>query len=166
MSVRTITVAGLLLAMTIVLDKFPILIPGTMNQIKFTFIPNMIFASLYDLPSCVIFAIAYDTLSIIGSPYPYFPGYVLSKIVTMCIYYLFFHKEINLKNIIFAKTLVNVLCNVLLGSLWLTILYSKGFIYYFTTSLTKNLIMLPLEIFIMWVIYKGLKPVLKNFESH
>ena len=61
--------------------------------------------------------------------------------------------------IILAKTLTNIQ-NVLLGALWSSILYSKGYWYYLTTSAIKNVLYLPLQIVLLALVLRYLLPVL------
>ena len=44
---------------------------------------------------------------------------------------------------------------VLLGSVWKAMLYGKGYLYYATTGLVKNTLMLPLEVFLTWVVLRA-----------
>ena len=39
-----------------------------------------------------------------------------------------------------------------LGSVWKAMLYGKGYLYYFTSGLVKNTTMLPIEVFLTWVV--------------
>ena len=58
-----------------------------------------------------------------------------------------------------VKVLTNIQ-NVLLGSLWSAILYSKGYLYYLSTSAVKNLLYLPVQILLLWLLLRALLPVL------
>ena len=93
---------------------------------------------------------------------PFFIGYTLTALLSMLIYALVLQKHVNIKNIIIAKTLVNLLINVALGSLWSAILYSRGFLYYFGVSFFKNVFLLPLEIILFIIFYRLLSPLLKK----
>ena len=58
-----------------------------------------------------------------------------------------------------AKLLTNIQ-NVFLGSLWSAILYSKGYLYYLTSSAVKNILYLPLQILLLFLLFRALLPVL------
>ena len=76
------------------------------------------------------------------------------------IYALFFYRaKITWRRIILAKVITNIQ-NVLLGSLWSAMLYSKGYIYYLTTSAVKNALYLPLQILMLGFLLQALLPVL------
>lgn len=94
---------------------------------------------------------------------PFFFGYTLTAMLGSLIYSLFFyHHPITLKRITLAKISTNYLVNVLLGSLWSAMLYSKGYYYYFVKSLIKNTILLPFEIAALFALFKLLMPYLKK----
>ena len=110
----------------------------------------------------ILFGAAEDTLSFFLSSggYPYFPGYMLTTILGCMIYALFFYRaKITWRRIILAKVITNIQ-NVLLGSLWSAMLYSKGYIYYLTTSAVKNALYLPLQILMLGFLLQALLPVL------
>lgn len=110
----------------------------------------------------LVFAVAEDTLSFFLSSggYPYFPGYVLTTMLGCFTYALCFYRaRISWGRIILAKTLTNIQ-NVLLGALWSSILYSKGYWYYLTTSAIKNVLYLPLQIVLLALVLRYLLPVL------
>ena len=51
---------------------------------------------------------------------------------------------------------------MLLGALWSSILYSKGYLYYLTTSAIKNTLYLPLQIILLALLLRYLLPVLQQ----
>ena len=112
----------------------------------------------------ILFGAAEDTLSFFLSSggYPYFPGHMLTTISGCLIYALFFYRaRITWRRIILAKLITNVQ-NVLLGSLWSAILYSKGYLYYMTTSAVKNALYLPLQILLLGFLFQAILPALQK----
>jgi len=92
---------------------------------------------------------------------PFFFGYTLTAMLGLFVYGIcFYRRKITIKHIIIAKVLTNYLINVLLGSLWSACLYSKGYIYYFTKSLIKNTILLPIEVVILVMAFTIISPLL------
>lgn len=164
-TIKKMAILAMLLAMGIALKQFYIPV-GENLRIYFHFVVNMLVASMFPLGSVVIYAIAEDLIAFFLFPSgPFFPGYTLTAVVSCTIYWIFLHKEINLKNIIFAKASANVFANILLNSLWTSMLYSKGYIYYISKSVVKNLMMLPIEIIIFYLIYKLVKPIIEKFKN-
>ena len=77
-------------------------------------------------------------------------------------YALFFYRaRITWRRIILAKTLTNIQ-NIFLGSLWSAMLYSKGYLYYLSTSAVKNLVYLPLQILMLGLMLRYVLPALRR----
>jgi hypothetical protein len=54
--------------------------------------------------------------------------------------------------------------NVFLGSLWSAMLYSKGYIYYMTTSAWKNALYLPFQILLLVWILQAVLPMMHRMH--
>ena len=95
--------------------------------------------------------------------YAFFAGYTLSEMLGSFIYALFFYlSRIHIVKIISAKTIVNYLVNVTIGSIWSMMIMSKGYFYYFTQSIIKNTILLPIEIIMLVLLFNLLLPILER----
>lgn len=93
----------------------------------------------------------------------YFPGYTLSAMLGSLIYALFFYqRKITVTRIFLAKFIVNYFVNVLIGSLWTSMMFSKGYVYYFMRSLTKNTLMLPIEVTLLTITFRLILPYLQK----
>ena len=93
----------------------------------------------------------------------FFPGYTISSMAGMLVYSLFFYKQrITVAKIVGAKAVVNYIVNVLMGSLWSAMMFSKGYMYYAANSLIKNSLMLPIEIIVLIAEFNFVIPLLKN----
>ena len=165
LSTRKLCILSILLAANVAISSF--YIPITPNlHIEFTFIIMMYIASNFSLPECIIFATLEDLITYFlfqSAQWPFFPGYTLSAVLGIVIYYVFLHKKVSIINVVVAKAIVNIFINVGLGSLWNMMMYSKAFIYYAGVSIVKNLILLPIEIIIFYIIYKALEPTTKKY---
>ena len=165
LSTRRLCILSLLLALNVAISS--VYIPITPDlHIEFTFIIVMYMASNFSLPECLIFATLEDLLTYFlfqSSQWPFFPGYTLSAIVGILIYYVFLHKKVTILRTAASKTLVNILVNIGLGSLWNSMMYGKAFLYYASISIVKNLVLLPFEIIAFYIIYKALEPITKKY---
>lgn len=154
------------LAINCVISAFYVNV-GPNLKIYFTFIITMIVAAYYPLGVVCIYAIAEDIISFFLFPPDgaFFFGYTLTALVSMIIYWLFLHKKVNIFTIALSKLSVNLIANVLLNSVWTYIILNKqkAYLAYAYTSLIKNIIMLPIEIAIFFLIYKVLKPLLEKY---
>ena len=158
---RVLVFSALMIAACIVLShcKIPL---GENLSLSVTFLARALGALVCGPVVVILFGAAEDTLSFFLSSggYPYFPGYMLTTILGCMIYALFFYRaKITWRRIILAKVITNIQ-NVLLGSLWSAMLYSKGYIYYLTTSAVKNALYLPLQILMLGFLLQALLPVL------
>ena len=160
-SVRTMIFSAVMIAVCIALSHFQIPLTETLS-LSVTFLARALCSLVCGPLAVLVFAVAEDTLSFFLSSggYPYFPGYVLTTMLGCFTYALCFYRaRISWGRIILAKTLTNVQ-NVLLGALWSSILYSKGYWYYLTTSAIKNVLYLPLQIVLLALVLRYLLPVL------
>ncbi len=120
-------------------------------RIYFTFFITAMGCAVYGPIMGLAVAAVTDTLNFLLFPSgPYFPGYMLSEMLGALIYSVFLYRQkITLPRLFCAKTLVNFLCNVLLGSLWSRMLYGKAYLLYLYKSLIKNTLLLPLEVVLL-----------------
>ena len=166
MKTRKMLILALLMAINVAISSMFIEV-GPNLRLYFTYIVNMIVAANFSLPLVITYAIVEDFIAFFLFPSgPFFLGYTITAVAGCVIYHIFLHKEINLKNIIISKTLVNIFVNIGLNSLWSSMLFSKGYIYYFSKSVVKNLLMLPIEIIVFYTIYKLLKPLLNKYLNN
>ena len=160
-SIRGMVFAALMIAACIVLSHFSIKVTDVLT-VSFSFLARALCSLVYGPIGALVFAAAEDTLSFLlnSKGYPYFPGYLLTTMLGCLTYALFFYRtKVTVLKIFLAKLLTN-LQNVLLGSLWSAILYSKGYLYYMTTSAVKNLISLPIYTLMLEVVFQALLPIM------
>lgn len=133
---------------------------GENLQVGISFLIVAIQATLFGPAAGMILAFITDIISFMLFPNgPFFIGYALTAMLGIFIYSMFFYqKQITLTKIILAKTMTNYLVNVLLGSLWTAMLYSKGYYYYMMKSLVKNTILLPIQILVLASLFAILLP--------
>ncbi len=90
---------------------------------------------------------------------PFFPGYTLNTMLGVLVYALcFYRQKITVWRIIIAKVLTNFPISVGLGCLWSSMLYGKGYLYYLSTSLVKNIAYLPVQILLLITVFQALQP--------
>lgn len=158
--VRTITTLGLLGAISIVLGMFTLAL-GDYIKIGFSTIANQLVYYLYGPVVGGIFGGVLDVLKYFVKPTgPFFPGWTVSAMVAGVIYGCFFyHQPLSLKRVLVAELTVSVFCNMFLGTLWLTIMYEKGFMALLPMRVVKNLIMWPINSIlfysIAWALERG-----------
>ena len=160
---RGMMFAALMVAACIILSEFSIPIMDG-PKITFGYLARALCSLVYGPIGAVVFAVAEDTLSFLMSNkgYVYFPGYMITTAIGCLIYALFFYRaRITVVRIFVAKLLTNVL-NVFLGAYWNSILYSKGYLYYMTSSAVKNAILLIPQAILLVVLFQALLPVMQR----
>lgn len=93
----------------------------------------------------------------------FFPGYIISSMFNCFIFAVFLYQtKITVTKLFLSRLIINVISNAFLGSLWSSMLFSKGFEYYFSISIVKNLVLLPLEVFLLYAVFKLILPMLEK----
>jgi len=86
---------------------------------------------------------------------PFFPGFTISGILGGLIYGLVLYKrKITLPRVILANALVTVFVNMLLNTYWLTLLYGSAYMAIFPARIIKELILLPINVAIFYIVSK------------
>ena len=162
---RKLVFAALMIAACIILNKAKIPL-GENLSLSVTFLARALCAAVCGPLVAIVFGAAEDTLGFFLSTSngPYFPGYMITTISGCIIYALFFYRQkVTLWRIILAKLITNVQ-NVFLGSLWSAMLYSKGYIYYMTTSAWKNAIYLIPQILLLVLVLQAVLPIMHRLR--
>lgn len=152
-NVRVLAFSGLVCAMAIVLESFPVYILGPSLKIYFSFVVVSLGCAYYGPVVGMIAGGIIDSVGFLLAGYgePYFPGYLITAVLSGLIYgVLLYKRRPTLLRIILVRLIINYGSNVLLGSVWKSMLYGKGYFYYATSGFIKNTTMLPIEVFLMW----------------
>lgn len=150
---RSLVIAGLTIALGTVLSS--IYIPVGLNlRISSAFLALALGSMIFGPVVGLIAGLAYDLVGFLILPSTvFFPGYTLSTMLEFFIYALFLYRsQISILRIFIMKFLINFIIHVGLGSLWSSILYGKGYYYFFIKSLVKNTLMLPIEVILLTLI--------------
>ena len=162
-NVRMLTLAGIITAASIVLESFPIYLLGTSLKIYFSCLVISLGCYVYGPAVGILVGFANDTLGFLISSFgePYFPGYLITAMLSGLIYgTLLYRQRITVLRLVVVRLVINYGSNVLLGSVWKAMLYGKGYYYYFTTGLVKNTTMLPIEVLLMVLMFQLALPAL------
>lgn len=162
--VSTLTVCGVLMALSIVMRNMAINITADL-RITFSFLGIIAIAMLYGPVVCVISNVGVDIIGYVLDGYKardYNLGLLAVKIIIALIYGICLYKKTTGKSIIISgiisRVLVVVLCNLVLNSAVLYYCYTNknfpfmsasewtAFRIWFTPRLIKNCVMLPIEL--------------------
>ena len=167
--IESIVLTSILIGLSLVLETLGKSIPIYFfdRQVMFVFLPQSLISMLFG-PIVGLFSGAIiDILGffIFNSGFVFFPGYTISSMLSSLIFSLFLYRSrVTVLRLASAKFLVNMFINVLLGSVWMAILTSwNQFSLLMISGLIKNLSLLPLEVFLLYYLYKKLIPIMKKF---
>ncbi|MCI8516199.1 MAG: folate family ECF transporter S component [Hungatella sp.] len=150
-SVRTITTMAMFGAVGVVLGSLTIQI-GDFIKIGFSTIANQFVYYLFGPAAGCFFGGAMDILKYLIKPTgAFFPGWTISAMTAGVLYGCFFYKKkLSLKRVLAAELTVAVICNIFLGTLWLDMMYGKGFFALLPMRAFKNLVMWPVNSFLFY----------------
>lgn len=163
-----IVVTGMLLGVALILRTIAIQVTEDI-RITFAFLAIGVIAMLYGPVVAALANFANDLLGYIlgnNSARGYYPPLALVAIIAGLIYgVVLYRKEIKIFNIVLARIMVVVLCNLVLNSIFIyTGFVNKhfditntanlnAFFIWFTPRLIKNAIQLPFDIVMMIILY-------------
>ncbi|MEE0800106.1 MAG: folate family ECF transporter S component [Gemmiger sp.] len=154
-NVRVLAFSGLICAFAIILESFPIYLMGHSLKILFSFLVVGLGCACYGPVVGMAAGAVIDTVGFLLAGYgePYFPGYLITAMLSGLIYgVMLYRRRPTVLRLIITRLLIDFGSNVLLGSVWKAMLYGKGYLYYLTTGIVKNTILLPLEVVLMWLV--------------
>ena len=160
---RTLIFAALMVAACVALAQIPSIPINDGVRVTWGFLARSVCALVGGPVTALVFGFVEDTVSFLIHPTgPYFPGYTLTTMIGTFLYALFLYRaKVTVLRVFLAKLTTNAM-NVVLGSLWSAILYSKGYLYYMTTSLVKNTLMLPVQTIMLVLLFGALLPILSR----
>jgi ECF transporter S component (folate family) len=97
----------------------------------------------------------------------FFPGFTITAMLGAVIYGLFlYNRPLKLTNVILSQVAVKIVCNLVLNTLWLNMLYGQAIAAILPGRIVSNLVMLPIDTFIMYamlqVVNKTIKPYMNS----
>ena len=159
-AVRTITTMAMLAAVAVILGFFSIEY-GQFIRIGFSSIPNGIIDYLFGPVVGGIFHGALDIIKYMMKPTgPFCPQLTLVVILAGILYGCFFYKKkLTIWRVLAAKFVVMLVCNVILTTLCLNVLYGQAFMVILPARALKNLIMWPIDSVIFFAMTKALEQI-------
>lgn len=140
---------AMLVAAQVVLSRF-LSISLWNLRIGFSFVPIVLAGILLGaVPAGITAAIA-DLLGATLFPSgPFFPGFTLTAAVTGILYGLFLHKKQTLPRIVGAVLTTELLCSILMNTVWISMLYGTPYLALLPTRLPQAIGMTVVEILVI-----------------
>ena len=159
---KKIILTAILLALLIILSRF-LSIKTPIVKISFGFVPTMLCAVWLGPKWTILLNVLGDVIGATLFPTgPYFVGYTISTAVAALIYGLLLYKKesgsyTNLQfmiRLIISSTLVAVISNMGLNTLWLVITTGKAFWVLLSTRIVNQLVMIPIHVIVIFFLEK------------
>lgn len=157
-SVNTLVLTALLIAIGIILGQYSVQVTDTV-KVGVSFIATQLTATLFGPVVGGIMGGVTDILKYIIKPTGAFSIlWTLNAVVGPVIYgMMLYKKRVTLWRIVLSKAVVAVVVNLFLGSLWTTLLYGKAFWALLPAKLLQQVIQVPIQSLIFWVMVKALQ---------
>ena len=164
-SVRNLAIGALIAALGIAVQTMFIPLPVMGGQrIYFSFLIYAVGAMIYGPIMGTIVGVVGDLVGAIFFPSgAFFIGYTVTAAVSGFLYGLAFYRvRLTLLRLTLGKLAVNLIANAGLNSLWSAILAGGGFGILALARLPKNILMLPVEVLLLFLIFGLLVPILRR----
>ncbi len=151
--IKRISLIGLLVALEVVLSRF-FSIPTPIMKIGLSFLPIALIALRFG-PLCAGAAgAAADLLGANLFPIgPYFPGFTLSAFLTGVVFgLLLYRKPRKLWRAVAAAVIIGLFITIGLGTLWLSMLWDKGYIAILPSRITQAAVMVPVQTLLIFTV--------------
>lgn len=160
-NIRILSLCAVFVALQVISSGFFVQVSENL-RIYFSFIFTALFSCIGGPVMALVSGFAADIISFMLFPSgAFFFGYTLSAMLGALLFaLLLWDTRITIVKLALSRIFITVFINILLGSVWTTMLYSKGFLFYVTKSAIKNLALLPLEIILLVILFKALLPLL------
>lgn len=156
---------GLMAAIAIILSATTTIKLGPYLRIGFSAYPHRIVDYLFGPVVGIIFGGMMDVLSyfLADGEGMFFFGYTFNAMLAGLICgVLLYRKPVQLWRIVVAQFLLKMLVNVVLGTLWSSMLYGYGFMAILPARLIKNLVQWPVDSAILYVILQTVSKTVKR----
>ena len=149
---QNLVICGLMAALAVVLSYVASIDIGPYIRIGFSGIPNRMVEFLFGPIVGSIFSGMLDILKYLIKPNgPFFFGFTFDAMLASVIYgSLLYKKPVKLWRIALAELLAKLIVNCGFNTLWISMLYGKGFFLLLPARILKNAIMLPLDTAILF----------------
>ena len=154
---RNVIFCGMMGALSIILSYVGTIRLGPTMRIGVGEIPNVMVDYLFGPAAGMIFGGVMDIVKYMLNPDgAFFPGFTLSAMAGALIFGFFlYRRKLNFWRLLAAEALVKAFVNVGLNTIWLNMLYGKGFLALLPPRIISNLIQLPLDTILLWFVLQA-----------
>lgn len=151
--INVLTACAMLGALAVIMRNFTVDVTPQL-RVGFSMIPNQFVDYLFGPVTGAIFGGVLDVLKFAIKPTgPFFFGFTFDAMLAAFIYGFFFYKrKLTFWRILLAEGLVALIVNIGFNTLWLSILYGKGFFILLPARALKNVITWPVNSIIFFAL--------------
>ncbi|MBQ7425043.1 MAG: folate family ECF transporter S component [Lachnospiraceae bacterium] len=162
---KVLTFCGMMGALAIILGYVATIRFGQYIRIGFSGLPNQVVDYLFGPWIGAIFGGAMDVIKWFASgDGNFFPGFTITAMLGAIIYGFFtFNKPVKLWRIIASQVMVKALCNLILNTLWLNLLYGQAIAAILPGRIVSNAVMLPIDTVITYALLQVVNKVIKPY---
>ncbi len=162
---KVLTFCGMMGALAVVLGYVATIKVGQYIRIGFSGLPNQVVDYLFGPWIGAIFGGAMDVIKWFASgDGNFFPGFTITAMLGAVIYGFFLYKKpVKIVNVVFSQLVVKIVCNIVLNTLWLNMLYGQAIAAILPGRLLSNAVMLPIDSFIMYAMLKVVNKVIRPY---
>ena len=166
--VRTLTGVAMLLAMSVVISFTASVRVTETIKIGLGYLITALLGMLYGPFTAALAAGAGDLIKYLLKPDgAYFFGFTLTAMLGGVVYGVFFYREkCTIPRAIVSKATVSLLLNCLLNTVWVSWLYGMPFLGALGPRVIKNLMALPFEIVLLYIVLNGMNKVIQRAKLH
>ncbi len=163
-TVRNLVLCGLMAALSVVLNMVASISFGPYVKIGFSGLPHRIVEYLFGPMTGCIFGAVLDILKYVIKPDgPFYFGFTFNAMVAGFIYgNILYKKNITIPRVLCAEFLVKLIVNCFLNTLFIAIIYGKGFFVLLPLRVIKNIIMLPIDTAILFFVLTSTKKIVSS----
>ena len=151
---KVLTFCGMMGALAVVLGYVATIKFGPYIRIGFSGLPNQVVDYLFGPWIGAIFGGTMDIVKwFLSGDGDFFPGFTITAMLGAVIYGLFlYNKPLKWWRVIAAQLAVKVVCNLILNTLWLNLLYGQAIAAILPGRIVSNAVMLPVDTIIMMIL--------------
>ena len=161
---RNIVFCGVMGALSVVLSFVGSIRINPYMKIGVSEIPNLMIDYLMGPVVGGVFGAVMDFLKFLIHPDgSFFPGFSLSAAVAAVIFGIFLYKKITFWRLLVSEILVKLIVNIGMNTLWLDMLYGKGFLAILPHRIVSNLIQLPIDVIVLFAVLSAVEKGAKKY---
>jgi riboflavin transporter len=158
---RALVTAAMLLAVQVLLGMVAAIPIGQSIRISFGYLALSTTGMLLGPVASMINGALADVLGAVIHPIgPYFPGFTLTGLVSGAIYgVMLYDRDLSLKRVLITKLMIDVICNLVLNTLWIDLLYGKAFFVILPARVLKSVLQYPVDVILLYPLLKAARRV-------